>query len=195
MSKGDKCRIDECKNIVTCPGRVCESHRHRKTYYGNYNASSIYDRTPEDILRQNTVTLDNGCIFWTGARSSFGYGNLSFKGKSYKAHRFAWETFLGEIPDGLFCCHHCDNPPCCNVSHLFLGTPKDNSDDMVYKGRGSYGDNSGEKNGQALLTKKEVKMIRQFLDQGVTGIELAQAYTVSTSQISRIKNNKKWKNI
>jgi hypothetical protein len=65
----------------------------------------------------------------------FEYGIFRFNNKTQRAHRVAWQLTHGPIPDGLFVCHKCDNPRCCNPSHFFLGTPKDNHDDMLAKGR------------------------------------------------------------
>lgn len=75
------------------------------------------------------------CILWTGAVSGDGYGNTWHNGRNIGAHRLAWEEVHGPIPSGLFVCHTCDVPLCINVDHLFLGTPKDNSQDMARKGR------------------------------------------------------------
>ena len=63
-----------------------------------------------------------------------GYGVFS-EGKDIRAHRRAWEAFYGPIPTGMHVLHHCDNPPCVNVNHLFLGTDADNNADMMAKGR------------------------------------------------------------
>ncbi len=84
------------------------------------------------------VDKTGACWTWTGRRNAGGYGVLRIRGRSSKilfAHRLAWELTNGPIPDGLFVCHHCDNPPCCNPEHLFVGTPKDNCHDMMAKGR------------------------------------------------------------
>lgn len=75
------------------------------------------------------------CWLWTGSQKPTGYGQVSLKGRVYLAHRVAWTLTHGAIPDGLGVLHHCDNPPCCNPAHLFLGSQGDNSADMVAKDR------------------------------------------------------------
>lgn len=75
------------------------------------------------------------CWYWTACVSSFGYGQISVNGKSVGAHRISWEIHNGSILDGLHVLHKCDNPPCVNPDHLFLGTNKDNVEDRYVKGR------------------------------------------------------------
>lgn len=92
-------------------------------------------------------TSENKCWEWTGytlppfiksfTDSDKGYGRFWFLNKFWLAHRVSWFIKNGEIPDGLCVLHTCDNPPCVNPNHLFLGTKKDNSEDMITKGRNS----------------------------------------------------------
>lgn len=78
----------------------------------------------------------DACWPWTAkSKHKAGYGVISVDGKRNVSHRVAWELARGEIPPGMHVCHKCDNPPCCNPSHYFLGTPADNVLDMVDKGR------------------------------------------------------------
>jgi hypothetical protein len=81
---------------------------------------------------------DRECWEWTRKKAR-GYGRFDVRGWPVYAHRIAWVIAFGVIPDGLYVCHSCDNPPCVNPAHLFLGTAKDNMQDKVRKGRHRWG--------------------------------------------------------
>jgi hypothetical protein len=87
------------------------------------------------LSRLVTGGTDGTCLEWTRYRHPSGYGQTFYNRKKISAHRLAWMIAHGPIPDEVLVCHRCDNPPCCNPSHLFLGDYKDNSQDMVAKGR------------------------------------------------------------
>ena len=98
-------------------------------------------RTLEERLsmRTNRSGGADSCWEWTGNRDRSGYGTIlvSKGGRRVRAHRLAMELHTGEpIPNGMVVCHRCDNPPCCNPGHLFIGTQSDNASDMWSKGRG-----------------------------------------------------------
>jgi hypothetical protein len=95
-------------------------------------------------LLSKTIKQPNGCLEWQGTKNKQGYGlvatrygdgRITKKPHNYKVHRVMWEIHHGKIPDGLVVCHHCDNPSCINIDHLFLGTLIDNYQDCYNKGR------------------------------------------------------------
>lgn len=95
--------------------------------------------SPTDWIKRFWSSVDkdgeNGCWLWTRGRNEHGYGVLDRKSGSGLAHRYSWELANGPIPTGLQVLHRCDNPPCVNPEHLFLGTRLDNMADMTAKGR------------------------------------------------------------
>lgn len=99
--------------------------------------------TPNQVVSAFWAKVDksagaDACWIWTACRDHKGYGQLRIHSKSILAHRYAYILEHGEIPDGMFVCHHCDNPSCVNPTHLFLGTNTDNVHDMMAKGRNMH---------------------------------------------------------
>ena len=138
------------------------------------------------------------CWPWLGAKTGSGYGTIrggiSSGGKMLSVHRVAWELVNGPIPDGMCVCHHCDNKPCCNSTHLFLGTDTDNQADRVRKNRSYHP--AGEKNAQSRLTAEQVLEIRhRYAEGNTTQRELAGEYGVGSQHISSVICKHRWKHL
>lgn len=158
---------------------------------------SYYTLRPKQIQRfwsrVDKSAGDDSCWLWIYYRDRNGYGMANFNRVNYISHRLAWQLTYGDIPDGLLVCHRCDNPPCCNPKHLFLGTQKDNMQDMSKKGRNA--DKRGEKSPVAKLTQKQVDEIRErFATGGVTKAQLSREYSVGQTTIHYVITFKRWKN-
>jgi len=132
------------------------------------------------------------CWEWQGCRDSDGHGRCSFGHNSFRAHRIAWILSREEpIPPGLIAMHTCDNKACCNPSHLKLGTQIENVADRVQKGRSAR----GEKNGNAHLSAKEVRQIRELRHSGITFQELISKFGVHRTTIYNIVKGRTWRHV
>ncbi|AAP34102.1 gene 7.7 [Escherichia phage T7] len=127
------------------------------------------------------------CIEWTGGVNSKGYGRKWVNGKLVTPHRHIYEETYGPVPTGIVVMHICDNPRCYNIKHFTLGTPKDNSEDMVTKGRQAKGEELSKK-----LTESDVLAIRSST---LSHCSLGELYGVSQSTITRILQRKTWRHI
>jgi len=158
-------------------------------------------KTPETIINVydrefwkrfwEKVNVGDGdqCWNWNASVDTNGRGRIAYNSKLVGSHRVAYTFMCGKIPEGMFVCHTCDNPLCCNPNHLFIGTHDDNMQDMVNKNRSHH---NGEKSSKAKLTLEEVKDIRDMYNNGETQTKLAMKFDACQSVISRIIRNKTW---
>jgi hypothetical protein len=144
------------------------------------------------IDRPRPHSPDGDCIEWMGYRMPTGYGRLKVAGRKTLAHRAIWKAMKGPIPDGLNVLHTCDNPPCCNPDHLFLGTQGDNNKDRHQKGRSRGGRLQGEKHHQARLSIDDVLAIRASGDRSG---DLASRYGTTQSHINSILSGRRWSHV
>lgn len=120
------------------------------------------------------------CWVWTSSLSKSGYGQHCYPPSILHTHRLSWIMHFGVIPEGKWVLHKCDNPSCVRPDHLFLGTPQDNTDDMVSKNRQVQGEDVT----QAKLTKDQVVEIRKRWSARLTQQKLADEYGVNVGTIN-----------
>lgn len=142
------------------------------------------------------VATETGCWEWTGHRNVDGYGLVTLNKRQILAHRVSWLLYRGPVPDGLFVCHHCDNPPCVNPAHLFVGTAADNSADMVRKGRSPRPKvPRGGNNPACRLSEDDIHTARRLFGEGVSQTDIAKRLGVSQAHVSKIVNRTAWAHV
>jgi len=185
--------IDVPSGMAVCC--LCNNRRCVNPNHMSIESWAGVDRKPLDVRFWERVDVrgEDECWPWVGSVVERGYGVLFIQGEdSVLAHRYSWTIHNGLIPDGLFVCHHCDNPPCVNPQHLFLGTNLDNIQDMVRKGRHTI----GERNARAKLTSDQVLRVRELYSSGkYTQEELADMFKVCVSNVYQIVTGKIWKHL
>jgi len=157
--------------------------------------------TPAQIvekIKSRIIVGAGGCWEWTGEKTSmdgFKYGRIGIMGKKRLAHRVSYETFIGAIPDGMNVCHRCDNPPCVNPSHLFIGTDADNMGDRKAKGRYSNQEKGEARYNAKLNAASVVEIRRRLAERSQPILHMAREFGVSRMAIYMIKDNRRWKHV
>jgi hypothetical protein len=154
----------------------------------------VQKNSPEKFWNNIDIRSDNECWEWKNKKGTRKYAETKWHGKYTSCHRKAFELFNSiDIPDGKYVCHTCDNPPCCNPKHLFLGTHQDNVDDRERKGRNKMPHSLGEDHGQHKLTREQVIEIRSLYEtSNHTYDSLAEIFGVCFSNIRNIIKRKTW---
>lgn len=131
----------------------------------------------------------NGCHEWTGGKIRQGYGTFYAWGKSHLAHRLAYHFYFGIDPTDRCVMHACDNPSCCNPTHLSLGTVGDNNADRHVKGRSRGGSHVGENNPQAKITPM---MAREIYVRSSRHSDIAREFGLAIGTVFDIRRRKIW---
>lgn len=143
-----------------------------------------------DFLSRSYTEANSGCWLWAGSCCEKGYGRVNISGKNKRAHRVSWSQENGPIPDGAFVCHRCDTPSCVNPDHLWIGSPLENMEDMISKGRDKP--NRGTKNGFAVLNESVISDVR---NNGLSCRETAEFYGVHVTTIRRVRSKTHWSHV
>jgi len=178
---GEKCRRPDCPNRPVTEHQLCVVHKRPGSGY------------PIEHRLASKTNRTEICWLWTGSKFRDGYGQIFWNGKNWKTHRVAYRLYVGEIPDGMLVCHHCDTPHCVRPDHLFIGSPQDNSDDMVRKGR--YVDRMGSKHHLTHLTDSDVRAIRGQWLAGIPQAVVGKRFTISQTCVSTICRGKNWAHV
>lgn len=152
-------------------------------------------------IKSNIIVSESGCWEWQRGIAKNGYGCFSNSSVAQRAHRASYLGFKGEIPEGLYVCHHCDNKRCVNPDHLYAGTHADNTRDAQERHRLATGPDKtkgslGGKNCKAKLTSDQVLEIRRRHGNGSMSTSvLANLFDVNRATIGRIVRRKAWTHV
>jgi hypothetical protein len=186
------CAVEKCETFIGAHGARgwCPKHYKRWKATGDPEKVTVspIGSTPAERLRFYGWNVSpEGCWLFNGLIASDGYGVINQGRSPYRAHRAAYESWVGSIPKGYFVRHSCDTPRCINPLHLSVGTPAQNSQDAVDRKRMA----NGERHGCHILTDEEVSTIRgAYATSAISQRALAKQFRCSQAQINNILNFK-----
>lgn len=193
-----KCCVDDCdadvrvKNLSLCYKHYVRFKTHGSVGFKKHARGTLEERFWNFVDKKS----EDECWHWTGQILATGYGRISLGAKkdgNEGAHRVSWKLHnKKDIPSGMFVMHKCDNPKCVNPYHLSIGTPKDNTQDMIAKGRKRVVSPKGEGNGKSLLNAEKVRLIRS---SKLSHVELGRQLGVSSNCIRGVRIGRTWSHI
>lgn len=190
------CKVNGCVSKLRGGLGYCSKHYQRFKKYGDPEKGiKLHGSLNDRFWKFVDKTDDDSCWNWNGNLVN-GYGRISLGSKllgSEGSHRVSWMMHNNQdIPDGYHVMHSCDNPKCVNPSHLSIGTPKDNTQDMIVKGRKKIVIPIGEKNGKSIINPEIVRFIR---DSDLSHAELARQLNISNGCVRSVRSKRTWKHI
>lgn len=169
------------------------------SYPNRKKTPSFWDTATEEhkIIRykemfENKVIKKEGCWGWKGVPGKSGYGHIGSYRNLITAHRLSWIIHNEPIPEGFWVLHKCHNPICSNPNHLYLGTAKDNTQDMFEAGRGNRSRQNSKNSKLTLEQAKEIKIL--LATTKLSQYEIAKKFNVGRGTVQDIKRNKSWRN-
>ena len=191
MAKIEKiCTV--CAEIYTIKGspsnisssRYCS----RACYYESRRRIPSFEERMRESLTRKSLHKENGCIEYTGQKKQHNYGQIEYDGRAYLAHRVSYMLHKGPIPEGMSVCHTCDNPPCINPEHLWLGTHRENMLDMCKKGRMNLSP-------RITIPERIIKLIVKDRISGMRLKDVAFKYSISESYVSALSRGRARKSV
>ncbi len=194
---GKVCSVNDCGLPHECKG-YCRKHYARFRVHGDPlftklprgKGDTFAERFWYRVNKTPGLGPNGECWHWTGKPNSQGYGAVSWNGRTYGTHRVSWFLMYRKWPQGLLR-HICDNPPCCNPSHLLEGTRQDNTRDMVARNRQSR----GEHRPTAKLTNADVLAIRSEPQTWGYLSRLAKKYGLNPATVCRVRHGQRWRHV
>lgn len=186
------CTVSGCVRPHYAKG-LCGAHYQRNSKGQSLTDKSVYEKTPLEKFSEKYEVVPSGCWHWKNPRPDGRANTVWHDGKVIGAHKASYLIHKGPAGD-LWVLHECDNGLCVNPDHLFLGTPKENTQDMIQKGRQVW--KKGEGRGKvAKLTEVQVLEIKASAASGINGNRLSKQYGVNRRTVYDILDGKTWTHV